>query len=162
MKTDQASAACGAVRFRPHRGLAGITFMLMILSVCLSACTSIRPVADDAETLQQRIRAAQVVRKGDHVRVVTHDGVSRRLTVVSVESDVLKGRLDTKAPTATRSDEPGAQMPEEQKGALVGIPISDIVFVEEEKLSAGKTVAAIGGGTVVFVSVLLLIAVLAW
>jgi len=121
-----------------------------------------RPVAEDAETLQQRIRAGQVVRKGDRVRVVTHDGVSRRLTVESVQGNVLTGRLDSEAPSSIRTDQPGARKPEQEKGAGVAIPIADIVFVEEQKLSAGKTIAAVGGGTLVRVSALLLIAVLAW
>jgi hypothetical protein len=121
-----------------------------------------RPVADDAETLQKRIRAGQVVGKGDRVRVVTHDGVSQRLTVESVQGDLLTGRLDSKMAPSGRTDQPGAPEAEREKGALVAIPIPDIVFVEEEKLSAGKTVAAVGGGTVVLASALLLIAVLAW
>jgi len=121
-----------------------------------------RPVAQDAETLQQRIRAGQVVRKGDRVRVVTDDGVSRRLTVESVQGDVLTGRLDSEAPSSIRTDQPGAHKPKQEKGTDVAIPIADIVFVEEQKLSAGKTVAAVGGGTLVLLSALLLIAVLAW
>ena len=39
---------------------------------------------------------------------------------------------------------------------------ADIVFVEQQKLSAGKTVAAVGSGTLVLLSALLLVAVLAW
>ena len=80
----------------------------------------------------------------------------------SVQGDVLTGWLDGKALPAVQGDEPGTRKPEREAGARVAIPIPDIVFVEEEKLSAGKTVAAVGGGTLVLASALLLIAVLAW
>ena len=141
-------------------GSVRITLILLILSVCLSACTSMRPVADDAETLQQRIRAGQVIRQGDYVRVVTRDSVSHMLIVVSVEGDVLKGRLDTKAPAGT--GELDAKKTDTEQGEVVEIPIPDIVFVEEKKFSVAKTAGAIGGGTVVLLSALLVIAVLAW
>jgi len=62
----------------------------------------------------------------------------------------------TPAPILT--DDAEAQEPEREKWPLVEIPIVDIVHVEKEKVSAGKTAAAIGGGTLVFLSVLLLTA----
>jgi hypothetical protein len=160
MKTKPIPAVWRTVGFGRHMGSVRITFILLILTVCLSACTSMRPVADDAETLQQRIRAGQVIRQGDYVRVVTRDSVSHMLTVVSVEGDVLKGRLDTKAPAGT--GELGAKKTDKEQGEVVEISISDIVFVEEKKFSVAKTAGAIGGGTVVLLSALVVIALLAW
>ena len=143
------SGSCGA--------LASITTILLMATVSLAACTSIQPVADDAEALQQRIRAGQVLQQGDHVRVVTQDGESHKLTVLSVDDDVLNGRLYTEAPVPTPMSEHQAKSPKRQEGSLAEIPIRDIVFVEEEHVSAGKTAATIGGGVIVFLSALLLL-----
>jgi hypothetical protein len=161
MKTAQASVVSAAAQSGRHGALAGITTIFLIATVCLSACTSIRPVADNAEALQQQIRTGQVLRKGDHVRVVTRDGVSRRLTVASVEDDVLEGRLDAEATASAPVGELHAETPKKRQGTLVEIPIREIVFVEEERVNAGKTAAAIGGGTIVLLSALLLIALVA-
>jgi hypothetical protein len=117
----------------------------------LAACTSLSPVSDDAKTLQEQIRTGQAVQQGDRIRVVTHDGVSHRLIVVAVEGDVLKGQLST-TPIHYENDEPGAQEPEQEKQPLMEIPIADIVLVEKEKLSTGKTAAATGGVLLVFVA----------
>lgn len=160
MKTKPIPAVRRTVGFGRHMRSVRITSILLILTVCLSACTSMRPVADDTETLQQRLRAGQVVQQGDYVRVVTRDGVSHRFTVVSVEGDALMGRPDTKAPDGT--GELGAEKTDKKQGDVMEIPIADIVFVEEKKFSGAKTAGAIGGGTVVLLSALVVIAVLAW
>ena len=155
MEMNQESACSLAVRLGRQRYSTGI--MLLGLSLFLAACTYLSPISGDAKTLQEKIRTGEAVQQGNRVRVVTHDGVSHRLIVVSVEGDVLKGKLNI-MPTYYETDEPGAQEPEQKKEPLVEIPIADIVLVEKEKISAGKTAATIGGGTLVFLSVLLLIA----
>ena len=155
MEMNQESACSLAVRLGRQRYSTGI--MLLGLSLFLAACTYLSPISGDAKTLQEKIRTGQAVQQGERVRVLTDDGVSHRLIVVSVEGDVLKGKLNI-MPTYYETDEPGAQEPEQKKEPLVEIPIADIVLVEKEKISAGKTAATIGGGTLVFLSVLLLIA----
>ena len=156
MKMNQESACSRAVRLGRQRYSTGI--MLLGLSLFLAACTSLSPISDDAKTLQEQIRTGQALQQGERVRVLTHDGVLHRLIVMSVEGDVLKGHPATKPPAPTQTDEAYAQEPEREKGPLVEIPIADIVLVEKKKVSAGKTAAAIGGGTMVFLSALILIA----
>ena len=156
METNQQSALSGAAPLGRQRRSPGI--ILLGLTLFLAACTSLSPVSDDAKALQEQIRTGQAVQQGDRVRVLTHDGVLHRLIVVSVEGDVLKGDPARKPSAPTRTEEAYEQEPEREKGPLVEIPIADIVLVEKEKISAGKTAASFGGGTLVFLSVLLLIA----
>lgn len=129
-----------------------ITVILLSLAVFMAACTSLSPVSDDAKTLQEQIRTGEAVHQGDRVRVVTHDGVSRRLIVVSVEGDVLKGRPDSALPAGNWTDEPDAQVPDRGTGPTLEIPIADIVLVEKENISTGKTAALTGGVLLVFLA----------
>jgi len=160
MEMNQESAYSRMARLGRQRCSLGI--ILLGLSLFLAACTYLSPISGDAKTLQEKIRTGQAVQQGERVRVLTDDGVLHSLIVVSVEGDVLKGHPATKPPAPTRTDEAYAQEPEREKGSLVEIPIADIVLVEKKKVSAGNTAAAIGGGTLVFLSALLLIALLAW
>jgi len=136
-----------------------IIVFLLGLIMFLGSCKTLSPISDDAETLHEQIRTGQAVHEGERVRVLTQDGVLHRLIVASVEGDVLKGHLATKPTTPKRTGEPEAQALEQEKGALVEIPIADIVLVEREQVSVGKTAAAIGGGTLVLLSILLIVAV---
>jgi hypothetical protein len=154
MRTNQESACSWAAQRRLQKGAIGTSNILLMLTAALAACTYYTPLSDDAETLHRQIRAGEAVQPGDHVRVVTHDGVSRRLFVDSVEGDVLKGYLDTGPAVPVRTELPGDETPERRKGPLVDIPIADIVLVEKETLSKGKTAAAVGAGTLVFVALL--------
>lgn len=154
MRIYRESVCPGTARPGRQRGSSGSSVMLLILTALLSACTYFSPISDDARTLQEQIRTGEAVQKGDHVRVVTRDGASRRLFVDSVEGDVLKGYLDTSPAVPVRTESPADETPERSKGPLVDIPIADIVLVEKETLSTGKTAAAVGAGTLVFVALL--------
>ena len=156
MDTKRELARSGVTRLTP-----GIAVILLGFTVLLSACTALRPIADDAGTLQEQLRAGQAVQPGDRVRVLTHDGRSHRLIVASVEDDMLKGRPDTKPPSPTRTGQADDQKPERDEVPLVEIPLGDIVLVDKQEISAGRTVLAIGSGTLVFLSALLLIALAA-
>jgi hypothetical protein len=150
METNQESACSGTASLGRQRCSTGIILLGLILF--LAACTYLSPISDDAKTLQEQIRTGQAVHQGDRVRVVTHDGVSHRLIVVSVEDDVLKGQLNIPIPAFYETDEPDAQEPEQKKQPLMEIPIADIVLVEKEKLSTGKTAAVTGGVLLVFLA----------
>ena len=145
-------------------GLSGITVIVLGLIVFLSACTSLYPMDGDAKTVQEQIRTGKALQQGDRVRVVTKDGVSRMLTVASVEGDVLKGNLDSnKPPPPWRSSTGGDQdvqqtQPEQEKGKFVEIPIVDIVLVEKEKVSTGKVAAGVGTVVLAFVLALVFVA----
>jgi len=141
MNANQEGSRSGAAPRGQQRCSLGIIFLG--LTGLLAGCASLSPISDDARTLQEQIRTGEALKQGDRVRVVTHDGVSHRITVAYVKGDVLTGHLDT--PTPVRTGEPEAQALEQEKGPLVEIPIADIVLVEKEQVSAGKT-AAVGGG----------------
>ena len=155
METNQQSAYSEAASY--WRQSCSVGIILLSFNLFLTACTSLNPVSDDARTLQEQIRTGQAVQDGDHVRVLTDDGVLHRLIVVSLENDVLKGHPATKTSAATRTDEAYEQEPEREDEPLVELSIADIVLVEKEKVSLGKTSAAIAGGTLVLLSVLILI-----
>jgi len=141
--------------------LAGAALLVLVLDAFGVACTYLKPVADDSETLQQQIRSGQAVEQGDRVRVVTRDGVSRRLHVVSVEGDAVTGYLDTRAAAPVRTEAPGEEPPEKVKGPLVEIPVADIVMIEKETLSRGKTAATVGGVSVVMLALMAAVAMAA-
>lgn len=158
MKRPQASGVSGLAQSGWQGALAGITAFFLIVTVFLSACTTYRPIEDDPDALQQRIRAAKALRQGDHVRVVTRDGVSHWLTVLSAEDDVLKGQLDnTEAHAPAPIGDFHAETPQTHQESLAEIPIRDIVFVEKEQVSVGWTAAAVAGGAAAVLFVFILI-----
>jgi hypothetical protein len=148
--TSQESVCSRAARLRWPRRLPGITVIVLLRTVVLANCTYFIPLRDDAKALQEQLKTGEALQPDDHVRVVTEDGVSRKLFVASVEADDLKGYLDTSGPVPVRAEMRGDETPERKKGPVVDIPIADRIFVENENLSTGKTAAAVGGGTLVF------------
>jgi len=66
---------------------------------------------------------------------------------------MLKGYLEPKVQPPT-GYEPYDEIPPEQlQGPLVDIPIGEIILLEKETTSRGKTAAAVGGGLVVFLAI---------
>ena len=151
------SGSNGEVRFRRLKHSTGI--LLLYVTFFLVGCTTLSPVSDDAQTLQEKIRTGKALKQGDRVRVVTSDGVLHRIEIISVEDDVVKGHPATDYSTPIETNEVYEQEGVQKKAPSVDIPIADIILVEKEKISAVKTAGAIGGGTLVFIGVLFLIAV---
>lgn len=104
----------------------------VILGALMTGCTTLQPMADNAESLRTELRSGQAVKPGDKVRVVTRDGLSRLLIVTALDNNTLKGHPE------------GVETP----GAVVTLPIDDIVFMEGKKVSVGKTAAYTSGFTV--------------
>ena len=102
----------------------------LIISILLTGCTHFKPVEMNSKTLQDKIRNGELIEEGDRVRVITKDGSSHILTVTAISEHVLKGEIE--------------------------ILIDDIVLVEEEKISAGKTTLAVGGGLGVIAAAIIL------
>ena len=106
----------------------------------------------NSETLQDNIRNGELIKGGDRVRVITKDGSSHILTVTAVSEHVLKGELKgTGTPGTWTVSEDGMDEEdyEEDPGTeptVIEILIDDIVLVEEEKITTGKTTLAVGGG----------------
>ena len=125
---------------------------LLIISIFLTGCTHLKPVEMNSKTLQDNIRNGELIKEGDRVRVITKDGSSHILTVTAVSEHVLKGELEgTGTPGTWTGSEDGIDEEdyEEDPGTeptVIEILIDDIVLVEEEKISAGKTTLAVGSG----------------
>jgi hypothetical protein len=112
----------------------------------LAGCTTLQPLAGNAETLRDELRSGETVTAGDKVRVVSRDGLSRLIIVTALDENTLRGHPE------------GV----ETQDVVVAIPIDDIVFMEGKKTSVGKTVVygsgvAVGGAaaTVAIIFVLL-------
>ena len=104
----------------------------VILGALMTGCTTLQPMADNAESLRTELRSGQAVKPGDKVRVVTRDGLSRLLIVTALDNNTLKGHPE------------GVETP----SAVVSLPIDDIVFMEGKIISIGKTAAYTSGFTV--------------
>jgi len=107
---------------------------LLIISIFLSGCTSLKPLETNSKTLHDNIRSGELIEEGDRVRLITKDGSSHVLKVTALSEHVLKGEL-------------------EGTGSPIEIQIDDIVVVEEERISAGKTTLAVGGGIVAIAAI---------
>jgi len=122
---------------------------LLIISIFLTGCTHLKPVEMNSKTLQDNIRNGELIEEGDRVRVITKDGSSHILTVTAISERVLKGDLEgTGAPGTWTGSEDGVYMEVPAEPTVIEILIDDIVLVEEEKISEGKTILAVGGGIV--------------
>jgi hypothetical protein len=102
----------------------------------------------NSKTLQDKIRNGELIKEGDRVRVLMKDGSSHILTVTAISAHVLEGELEGTGTPGTRTDsEDGMYMKDTAiEPTVFEILIDDIVLVEEEKISAGKTTLAVGGG----------------
>lgn len=135
---------------------------LLIISIFLTGCTHLKPVGMNGKTLQDNIRNGELIEEGDRVRVITKDGSSHTLTVTAISEHVLKGELEG---TGTRGSWTGSEdgiyteVPAEP--TVIEIPIDDIVLVEEEKISTGKTTLAVGSGAAIVLIAIGVMAVLA-
>lgn len=149
---SQSDGAKQIYYLRP-KGLLFAIPILLVFVVLSVGCTYLKPISTDSETFQQQIQSGEAVRQGDVVRVVTQDGVSRWLTVVSVEDDILKGYIEPgmRPPVSSKLDD---EEPTEQlERPVVSIPIGDIVLLEKVMMREGKTAAAIGAGFLVFAAI---------
>ena len=121
----------------------------LILTVLMTGCTTLQPMANNAESLRTELRSGVDVKPGDKVRVVTRDGLSRLLIVTALDNNTLKGH-----PVGVMTS-----------GAIVSLPIDDIVFMEGNKVSVGKTAAYTSGftvGTVLAAGIAILIVFATW
>ena len=133
-----------------HRVAKGLIFIAcLMLTILMTGCTTLQPMADNAESLRTELRSGEDVKPGDKVRVVTRDGLSRLLIVTALDKNTLKGHPE------------GVRTP----GAIVSLPIDDIVFMEGNKVSVGKTAAYTSGftlGTVLAGGIAILIVFATW
>jgi hypothetical protein len=99
----------------------------IIAILFVGGCTTLKPVEMSPELLQQHISDGQVFEVGDSAKIVTTDGVIHKFRVTGVTADKILG-----------------------KG--VEVPISDIVAVETQEFSGGKTAAlAVGSVAILYI-----------
>jgi len=118
---------------------------LLIMSIFLTGCTHFKPVEMNGNTLQDKLRNGELIEEGDCVRVITKDGSSHILTVTAINEHVLKGELEGTGIPSTRTEDGMYMEDPAREPTVIEILIDDIVLVEEEKISAGKTTLAAGG-----------------
>lgn len=119
---------------------------LLIIYIFLTGCTHFKPVEMNSNTLQDKIRNGELIEEGDRVRVVTKDGASHILTVTAINEHVINGELEGTGIPVTRTEDGMYMEDPATEPTVIEILIDDIVLVEEEKISAGKTTLAVGGG----------------
>jgi hypothetical protein len=133
MGTKRTGAAClrsfPAKNQRRHQTANLVGCLMMILSSLLAGCTTLKPMAENAEILRNELRGGEVVELGDKVCVVTRDGLSRLLIVTELNHNTMKGHPE------------GV----ETESLVVTIPFDDIVYMEGKQISVGKTAAYSGG-----------------
>jgi hypothetical protein len=89
------------------------------LIICLIGCTTLQPVTGNPAAVQQRIASGALLKRGDHVVVLTKDGRTHDFNVTSISASTIEGRHES-------------------------ISIDQISFIQKRKLSVGKTALAVG------------------
>ncbi|MFT4788487.1 MAG: hypothetical protein ACI95X_001300 [Paraglaciecola sp.] len=94
--------------------------VLLFLLCCCQACMTITPVELSPDALHQRIATGEIIKPGDNIKIVTADGSHHEFRVTALTSTQVTGEEQT-------------------------FEISDIIAVENRKVSWGKTALLVGG-----------------
>jgi hypothetical protein len=89
------------------------------LVICLIGCTTLQPVTGNPAAVQQRIASGTLLKRGDHILVLTKDGRTRDFDVTSTSASTIEGRHES-------------------------ISIDQIVSIRKRKFSVKKTALAVG------------------
>lgn len=103
---------------------------LLVISIYLSACSTLEPVEMSAADLQSMILSGELPLEGESIKIVTSDGKSQQYRVTEVDA-------------ADR----------QIRGEKVSVSIDDVVAIETSEFSLGKT-ALLAGGSYVFLVLL--------
>jgi hypothetical protein len=82
------------VDFRMHGVRPGSGRFLAALSF-ISGCTALRPIDGSPAELQQRIAAGDLLKTGDRILITTSDAKTHRLTVSSIDAELIQGRSES-------------------------------------------------------------------
>jgi hypothetical protein len=111
---------------RAHRPFDGVIeggsmkrLKVLGLIICLIGCTTLQPVPGSPAALQQRIASGELLKRGDHVDILTKDGRTHDFNVTSVSASTIDGKHES-------------------------ISIDQVAFIQKRKLSAGRTALAVG------------------
>ncbi len=64
-------------------------FTVLGLIICLIGCTTLQPVTGNPAALQKRIASGELLKRGDHVDILTKDGRTRDFNVTSVSASTM-------------------------------------------------------------------------
>ena len=95
------------------------SLILCLAMFQLSGCTSLRSVEMTPSQLQQKIRAGDVIKQGDAVKLVTLDGRRHEFTVSELTATTISSESES-------------------------IVIDDIIALETREFSGGKTALLVG------------------
>jgi hypothetical protein len=104
--------------------------VLTIVFVHLIGCTTLHPVETGPDELHYKIRNENVVNTHDWVRIITEDEKEYRFQVTEIDDQVIRGD-------------------DVVNNTEVSVPIDNIVAIETQDFSIGKT-SLLVGSTVVF------------
>ena len=104
-------------------GPTGRSWLLLVATLAVAGCTSLRPVDVPPANLPDEIRRGGVVEPGDSVRVTTKDGRHRDMVVTSVDDEAIRG--------------------ETAEGGTASIPSNDVASVEKREFSMLKSAALV-------------------
>lgn len=94
----------------------------------LIGCTSLKPIEAGPNELQDKIRHENIVNIHDWVRVYTEDGKEYQFQITAIDEKYIRGD-------------------DVVHGDVVSVPIDNIVALESQEVSVGKT-SLLAGGTI--------------
>ena len=98
-------------------------FTVFLLITCLAGCATQRPITGNPSDLQQRIASGELLKRGDHVEIVTNDGRAYEFNVASVSTSSIDGKHES-------------------------VPIEQVASMQKREFSVGKT-SLVAASTVV-------------
>ena len=110
---------------------------MLVAALWLSGCTSMQSVEKSPEFIQAEIEQGRILKPGVNAIIYTNKGKKVEMTITKVENNVVVGKA-------------------KQDGVEARIAIDEVVAVEAEQISYGKTGALVGGSWVVITAASLL------
>jgi len=110
------------------------SFLIIVIALVTSGCTTLQPIEMSPEELQQKIAEGEIIEVGDKVKVVTADGTVHKFEVSEITADRVSGKD-------------------------VELLVADIIAIETREFSGGKTAALVAGSTLVYILVGIAVAV---
>jgi len=81
-------------------------FATCVLIMALTGCTTLRPVNASADDLPQQIASGELLKRGEHVFIVTKDWQTHEIDVASISETTSGGKRES-IPTVLWEGKPG-------------------------------------------------------
>ena len=111
------------------------TTFLLSITIIAGGCTSLQPVADSPEAIEEIVKAGKIVEVGDRIEILTVAGKRHTLTVTDLSPDHIVGT--------------------NRSGETQSFSVSDLALLKSYRVSGGKTVSFTLAGVLVAASVAL-------